>query len=89
MLIVVVGWRPGCENELRRRFMSRILPVDDAQPLPAIDARLAATALQHDLTVVSRNVRDFRERGSRSSTRGGHDPRRRARTRSRAFVGTR
>ena len=27
--------------------------------LPAIDGLLAATALQHDLTLVTRNIRDF------------------------------
>ena len=30
-----------------------------ARPLPAIDSLLAATALQHDLVLVTRNVRDF------------------------------
>lgn len=29
------------------------------RPLPAIDALLAATALQHDLTLVTRNTKDF------------------------------
>jgi predicted nucleic acid-binding protein len=29
------------------------------RPLPAIDALLAATALQRDLTLVTRNTRDF------------------------------
>ena len=29
------------------------------RPLPAIDGLLAATALQHDLTLVTRNTRDF------------------------------
>ena len=28
-------------------------------PLPAVDGLLAATALVHDLTVVTRNARDF------------------------------
>ncbi len=53
-------------------FVGRILNVDlpvterwghlQAQarrPLPAIDGLLAATALQHNLTLVTRNVRDF------------------------------
>jgi hypothetical protein len=30
-----------------------------ARPLPAIDGLLAATALHHDMTLVSRNVKDF------------------------------
>jgi predicted nucleic acid-binding protein len=29
------------------------------RPLPAIDGLLAATALQHDLTLVTRNSKDF------------------------------
>ena len=61
--------------DLRLRFAGRILPVDDAiadrwgyllaqgqlrgRPAPVVDGLLAATALEHDLTVVTRNVRDF------------------------------
>ena len=60
------------EIELRGRFASRILPVDDAvadrwgllagemkqkgKPMPTVDAMIAATALHHNLTVVTRNV---------------------------------
>lgn len=53
-------------------FLGRVLDVDTAvadrwgqlqaqagRPLPAIDSLLAATALQHNLTLVTRNVRDF------------------------------
>ncbi len=53
-------------------FIGRILPVDlpvaerwgrllaqAGRPLPAIDSLLAATALQHDLQLVTRNQRDF------------------------------
>ena len=29
------------------------------RPLPAIDGLLAATALQHDLALVTRNTKDF------------------------------
>ena len=63
------------QSDLRDWFEGRILPVDDPvagrwgvlsaqaqskeRPLPTIDALLAATALQHELTVVSRNVNDF------------------------------
>jgi predicted nucleic acid-binding protein len=63
------------DTELTARFAGRVLPIDyfvvdrwgrlagEAQgrgaPLPVIDGLLAATALHHDLTVVSRNVRDF------------------------------
>jgi predicted nucleic acid-binding protein len=63
------------ETDLRMRFAGRILPIDDAvadrwgviaarakslgKPLSTIDGLLAATALHHNLTVVSRNVGDF------------------------------
>jgi toxin FitB len=63
------------ELELRSRFAGRILPVNDAvadrwgmlaaeakregSSLSAIDGLLAATALQYNLTIVSRNVADF------------------------------
>ena len=52
--------------------MGRLLSVDAAvadrwgrmlaqagRPLPAIDSLLAATALEHDLVLVTRNVKDF------------------------------
>lgn len=60
------------EVELPNYFVGRILTIDAhtadrwgrlmasaARPLPAIDGLLAATALQHDLTLVTRNTRDF------------------------------
>ena len=63
------------ETELRARFAGRILPIDvevadrwgvlaasakkEGKALSTIDGMLAATALQHNLTLVSRNVRDF------------------------------
>jgi predicted nucleic acid-binding protein len=62
--------------ELKARFGSRILPVDEAVAerwgrmtaalaargvaLPAIDSLIAATALEHDLAIVTRNEEDFR-----------------------------
>ncbi len=64
------------EIDLRKRFEGRILPVDEAtanrwgmlagdmrrkgRSVPAVDAMIAATALHHSLTVVSRNVDDFK-----------------------------
>jgi predicted nucleic acid-binding protein len=36
------------------------------QPLPVIDSLIAATSLQHDLTVVTRNSDDFERCGVRS-----------------------
>ena len=60
------------EVELPKFFAGRTLPVDFAvadrwgrlqadaeRPLPAIDSLLAATALHHNLRVVTRNARDF------------------------------
>ncbi len=58
--------------ELPAFFAGRMLAVDAAvsdrsgrlqaqatRPLPAIDSLLAATVLEHDLVLVTRNVRDF------------------------------
>jgi predicted nucleic acid-binding protein len=63
------------DRDLPEWFEGRILPVDQSiadrwgllraqaqvkgRPLSVIDALLAATALQHNLTLVSRNVSDF------------------------------
>jgi len=63
------------EVELPERFSNRVLPIDavvadrwgllasEAQrrgkPLAVIDGLLAATAIHHNLTVVSRNAADF------------------------------
>jgi predicted nucleic acid-binding protein len=63
------------EVELQPRFSGRIMSIDTAiadrwglltaeakrngKPLSIIDGLLAATALQHNLTVVSRNTSDF------------------------------
>jgi toxin FitB len=63
------------ESDLQVRFSGRILAIDNAvadrwgwltaeaerkgRPLAAIDGLLAATALHHNLTVVSRNISDF------------------------------
>jgi predicted nucleic acid-binding protein len=64
------------EVELPGFFTGRVLPVDArvadrwgylvaqaGRPLPAIDSLLAATALTHGLTLVTRNLRDFRYPG--------------------------
>jgi predicted nucleic acid-binding protein len=63
------------ELDLQSRFAGRILPIDapvadrwgvlsaeakrKGRVLSAIDGLLAATALHHNLTIVSRNVSDF------------------------------
>lgn len=63
------------ELELQARFSGRILPIDatvadrwgllaaeakrSGRSLSAIDGLMAATALHHNLTIVSRNVSDF------------------------------
>jgi predicted nucleic acid-binding protein len=57
-------------QDLEAGFEDRVLPVtlpvaaawgrqQYAQPLPVIDALIAATARVHDMTVVTRNVKDF------------------------------
>jgi len=67
------------DTELTARFAGRMLPIDyfvadrwgrltaEAQgrgaPMPVVDGLLAATALHHHLTIVSRNVRDFAVNG--------------------------
>lgn len=69
--------RHWLENDLVAWFDGRILAVDGAvaarwgrlmaatraRPLPAIDSLLAATALQHDLTLATRNQVDFTSAG--------------------------
>lgn len=65
------------EVELRARFAGRLLPIDEevakrwgllaaqakrkGKPLAIINGLLAATALHHGLTLVTRNIGDFTE----------------------------
>ena len=64
------------EVDLPKYFLGRLLGVDAqiadrwgrlqasaGRTLPVVDAMLAATALQHDLTLVTRNVKDFESLG--------------------------
>jgi len=64
-------------DTLALRHADRLLPVDERvadlwgrlsvpDPLPAVDGLLAATALVHDLTLVTRNVRDVQPTGVRT-----------------------
>jgi toxin FitB len=64
--------RTWLEYDIREWFGSRILPIDApvadrwgrllasaGRTVPTIDSLLAATALQHDLRLVTRNTMDF------------------------------
>jgi predicted nucleic acid-binding protein len=69
------GLQRWLDGTLRPWFQGRILPINDAiaerwgilagecqlkgRPLKLADGLIAATALEHDLAVVTRNVRDF------------------------------
>jgi predicted nucleic acid-binding protein len=60
------GWLRDVQAGFENRVLPVTLPVatawgrqQNAQPLPVIDALLAATAQVHGLTVVTRNVKDF------------------------------
>ena len=61
-------------DELQVHYVDQLLPVDLAVAqrwgeltspgaVPVVDALIAATALEHDLTVVTRNVKDFQRFG--------------------------
>ena len=68
------------ETDLRSRFSGHILPIDEAvadrwgaltalathrgRPVPVIDGLLAATALHHNLTLVTRNASDVAATGA-------------------------
>jgi predicted nucleic acid-binding protein len=70
------------KEDLEAWFSGRVLPVDRpvgsrwasllaqcqraGRPLPTVDSLIAATALAHDLTVVTRNVSDFTGTGTQT-----------------------
>jgi predicted nucleic acid-binding protein len=74
----LINW---VHRDLAERFRGRVLPIDvriaerwgalvgeserRGAPLPVIDSLLAATSLQHDLTIVTRNTADMRRCGAR------------------------
>lgn len=64
------GWLAGLVEE----FADRLLPIDERvaemwgrvgvpDPVPIVDGLMAATALVHDLTLVTRNVADVERTG--------------------------
>ncbi len=66
--------RTWFDNHVLPAFAGRILPVDTAvaqrcaalhvpDPQPAMDSLIAATALVHGMTLVTRNVGDFQSSG--------------------------
>lgn len=64
------NWFAGVRRSYGERVLSVTEPITEAwgrlhalRPLPIIDGLLAATALVHDLTVVTRNERDFADLG--------------------------
>lgn len=63
-------------DRLLAPYESRVLPItpeianvwgelNDPEPLPIIDAFIAATAIVHDMVLVTRNVKDFQRTGVR------------------------
>ncbi len=63
-------------QEIEKNAQGRILPVTNAianrwgiinagDPLPVIDSLLAATAIEHDLTLVTRNIADVQRSGAK------------------------
>jgi toxin FitB len=63
-------WLLGLETHYAERILPITAKVADrwgrlspSQPLPAIDGLIAATGLEYQLTVVTRNVSDFQRSG--------------------------
>ncbi len=74
--VAIEAW---LEKDLRNRFARRILPITEEIadrwgmiaglahakkiPVPVIDGLLAATAIHHNLTLVTRNIKDMAHTG--------------------------
>lgn len=63
-------WLSKVENDMAGRILPVTTPIADRwgrlnapDPLPVIDSLLAATALEYDLTLVTRNVDDVQRSG--------------------------
>jgi predicted nucleic acid-binding protein len=53
------------DRQVSRRWASLVAQgTRRGRPLPTVDSLIAATALAHDLTIVTRNVRDFETTGA-------------------------
>lgn len=75
--VALVGW---LANDLLQRFSRRVLPIDTAVAqmwgikrgeaaargvvLPFADSQIAATAIAHNMTIVTRNTADFQRCGA-------------------------
>ncbi|MGO1182966.1 MAG: type II toxin-antitoxin system VapC family toxin [Micrococcaceae bacterium] len=66
--------RSWLKNDVTSAFEGSIIPVDERvayraaslhvpDPMPEMDALIAATALVHGLTLVTRNIKDFQNAG--------------------------
>lgn len=75
------AFRTWLDEKVLDSFSGRLLPIDLAvarraanlhapDPSPGRDALIGATAIEHDLAVVTRNVSDFEGWALPSSTRG-------------------
>ena len=63
-------WLSKVENDMAGRILPVTMPIADrwgrlnaSDPLPVVDSLLAATAFEHDLTLVTRNVVDVQRSG--------------------------
>ena len=64
----LIAWFSGrilsVDYQVARRWASLVATrIQKGKPLPTVDSLIAATALAHGLTVITRNVRDFEDTG--------------------------